>query len=177
MKTVNVKTAKTLTSGKSKPTQRTTAEVHAEARERGLVVHPTGEVLHQTVEVFHQNASDAEPINYSWGCALGNGLAIDAAHAIRLNDELGFSPEEGIQNLLSDAFRNLNRSTTVNDVSRRGLAVGVIYTIAALAAYAIQRPDALAMAEGLRDEAVGFAVSDDIEQTQRLKARAMASPR
>ena len=166
MKTANSKAAK-ISAGNLNPTQRTTAEVHAEARKHGLEVGPTGEVL-------HQNVSDADPENFIWGCAFGHGLAIDAVHAIRLNAELGYSPEEGVQNLLRDAFRNLDSSPTLNGMDRRGLAVGVIYTIAALAAQAIQGADALAEAERLRAEAVEFATSADIEQSQRLKARAMA---
>lgn len=59
-------------------------------------------------------------------------------------------------------------------MDRRGLAVGAIYTIAALAAQAIQGADALAEAERLRTEAVELATAADLEQTHRLKARAMA---
>ena len=167
MKQPNEKATQISTSRDLKPIQRTKATVHAEARKLGLEVHPTGEVL-------HQNVSDAEPINFVWGCAFGHGLAIDAVHAIRLNAELGYSPEEGVQNLLSDAFRNLDSSPTLNGMDRRGLAVGAIYTIAALAAQAIQGADALAEAERLRAEAVELATAADLEQTQRLKARAMA---
>jgi hypothetical protein len=167
MKTASPKVVQTSIGGNLKPIQRTKATVHAEAHKLGLEVHPTGEVL-------HQNVSDAAPMNFVWGCAFGHGLAIDAVHAIRLNAELGYSPEEGVQNLLRDAFRNLDRSPTLNGVDRRGLAVGVIYTIAALAAQAIRGADALAEAERLRAEAVELATSTDIEQTQRLKARAMA---
>ncbi len=165
MKTANSKAAK-ISAGNLNPTQRTTAEVHAEARKHGLEVGPTGEVL-------HQNVSDADPENFIWGCAFGHGLAIDAVHAIRLNAELGYSPEEGVQNLLRDAFRNLDSSPTLNGMDRRGLAVGVIYTIAALAAQAIQGADALVEAERLRTEAVELATAADIEQSQRLMARAL----
>lgn len=164
MKTENQNTATTSTSGKSNPTPRTVSAVHAEARELGLDVHQTGEVL-------HRNVSDVEPMDFVWGCAFGHGLAIDAVHAIRLNTELGFSPDEGIQNLLRDAFGNLDRSTDGQD--RRGVAVGVIHTIAALAANTIQRGHALVIAESLQTEAVEFAVSADIEQSMQLKARSM----
>ncbi|PUE39198.1 hypothetical protein B9Z34_09540 [Limnohabitans sp. Hippo3] len=140
--------------------------MHAEARKLGLKVHPTGEVL-------HQNVSDAAPMNFVWGCAFGHGMAIDAVHAIRLNAELGYSPEEGVQNLLRDAFKNLDSSPTLNGLDRRGLAVGAIYTIAALAAHAIQGGGGLTVAERLRAEAVELATDADIEQSQRLKARAM----
>jgi len=167
MKTANAKAAKTSTSGNLNPTQRTTDEVHAEARELGLQVHSTGEVL-------HRNVSDSPSMDFVWGCAFGHSLAIDAVHAIRLNAELGFSPEEGIQHLLRDAFKHLDGSPVLNRIERRGLAVGTIYTIAALAAHAINLDDALSVVEGLRDEAVELAVLDDIEQSQRLKARAMA---
>lgn len=166
MTTANAKAAQTLTSGNRKPIQRTKAAVHAEARKLGLEVHPTGEVL-------HQNVSDADPMSFVWGCAFGHGLAIDAVHAIRLNAELGYSPEEGVQNLLSDAFKNLDSSPTLNGLDRKGLAVGAIYTIAALAAQAIQGADALVEAERLRTEAVELATAADIEQSQRLMARAL----
>ncbi len=98
---------------------------------------------------------------------------IDAVHAIRLNAELGYSPEEGVQNLLHDAFKNLDSSPTLNGLDRKGLAVGAIYTIAALAAQAIQGADALVEAERLRTEAVELATAADIEQSQRLMARAL----
>ncbi|MFY9184941.1 MAG: hypothetical protein WBJ45_05595 [Limnohabitans sp.] len=169
MTTANAKAAQTSTGGNLKSIQRTKAALHAKARKLGLNVHPTGEVLHQKV-------SDAAPMNFVWGCAFGHGLAIDAVHAIRLNAELGYSPEEGVQNLLRDAFKNLDSSPTLNGLDRRGLAVGAIYTIAALAAQAIQGADALAEAERLRAEAVELATAADIEQSQRMKARAMAKP-
>lgn len=147
---------------------RTKAAIHAEARSLGLDVHSTGEVL-------HKDLSNAEPMDFVWGCAFGHGLAIDAVHSIRLNAELGFSPEEGVQNLLRDAFKQLDGSPSLNGKDRRGLAVGVIYTMAALAAHAIQRGDALHIAESLRSEAAELAAAADIEHVQRLKARALST--
>ena len=136
MKTANTKAARASTSGSLKSIQRTKAAVHAEARKLGLELHSNGEVL-------HKNVSDADPMNYVWGCAFGHSLVIDAVHAIRLNAELGYSPEEGLQNLLRDAFRNFDSSPALNGLDRRGLAVGVIYTISTLAAQAIQCADGL----------------------------------
>lgn len=155
------------TSGKANKTHRTAADVHSEAIKLGLEVHRTGEVLHKTV-------SEAEPMEYAWGCAFGHGLAIDAVNAIRLNAELGYSAEEGVDSLLRDAFKNLACATTLNGRDRKGLAVGVIHTISALAAQVIERGDALALADGLHAEAVELAVSEDVEKAQRMKARAMA---
>ncbi len=147
---------------------RTKAAIHAEARSLGLEVHST------SGEVLPRDLSNAEPMDFVWGCAFGHGLAIDAVHSIRLNAELGFSPEEGVQNLLRDAFKQLDSSPSLNGKDRRGLAVGVIYTMAALAAHVIQRGDALHIAEGLRSEAAELAAAADIEHAQRLKARVLA---
>lgn len=161
------KSTNTAKSGKTNTTPRTAADVHAEAIKLGLEVHRTGEVLHKTV-------SKAEPMDYVWGCAFGHQLALSAMHAIRLNAELGFAADEGVRNLLDDAYRNLNGSTALNGLDRRGLAVGVISTIAALAAHAIEHGEAFALVESLRVEAVDCAMEADAEHSQQLKARAMA---
>lgn len=117
---------------------RSIAEVHAEAATYGLKPYEGSN------EIASKSIKDTAKADYVFGCPVGFALALEASHAIRLNEELGFSAEEALQNLLEEAFTVLHQTDGLEPDKKchRGAAIGMIHAVCSLAAETITRGDA-----------------------------------